>query len=157
MTDTPPWLVGILIGAITALAGVVTYLFKIYRSTMREARIDAKAMEKERAEWTKEREAWGRERDKIQAAADLELEQAKREHAEQYEKRFAAMLERYEQVARSDRENFALRETQLRKDTGDMFERIATEAAESNRAMVNLLQKMNDRFLGGPSRRRGGG
>jgi uncharacterized protein HemX len=153
-TEAPNWILGVLIGAITALAGVVTYLFKVYRAALRESRHDAKAMEKERGEWTKERESWAREREKIQEAADLELEKAKREHAEQYERRFAAMLERYEGVARADRESFSLREAQLRKDTGDMFERIATEAADSNKSMVTLLQKMSDRFLGGPTRRR---
>lgn len=162
-TDVPtgsyPWIIGSLIAALIALAGVVAHLFKLMnkRIDANEAarKADDTAHATERTKWTEERVTermrWAAEKDKWES--ERELERAT-EHAE-YERKHREIVEHYEETARADRVAHYQREEQQRKDHAEMIERVSEKASQSAASMVTLLQKIHDRFLGGGKRRGG--
>lgn len=127
-------MIGALVAVIATLATVVAYLFKRYerRDDRREKAItdERKAMDKERAEWAVERE-------RLRA----EYEEGKSELSEKY----AAALREEHKQARDH-------EDEVRADFAAIMERVAAEAAKSGTALVEMLQKFYERFVGPRSR-----
>lgn len=142
---TPTSFVGALLLAITALAGVVALLFRLYVGRNKSAEDGAaskdKLMADERKAWAIKEEGWHAEREAIRA----EFERKCRELAEGY----AAKLDEINEM-------FLAREDAMRKEYGDRVERIASEAAKASNATVEVLNKIHERFIG-PRRSRTGG
>lgn len=141
-------LVSALIGAITVLAGVVAYLFKLYVARNKEisAREDAMA---------EERKHLGLERAKIVSDHRLEIERLQAQHEleeEQtrtdFEKRHRELVERYDAAARRESDIFRAHADQVRKDFADVMEKVAVEASKQSASLAAALQKIYDRFIG---------
>lgn len=143
--NIPTTLVGALILAVTALAGVVVYLFKLYvgRNTTAEANAAKKDEDvaRMRAAWDVERESWEAERMRLLM---------------EYERKRADLAEGYAMETGEIRDGALVREDALRKDFGDRLERISAEAAKAAHAQVEVLTKLKERFIG-PRRGRTGG
>lgn len=143
-----PWVIGILIAVVLALAGVIAYLFKLNNSRTLEHEKQRREVDlahaAEREKWTEERASWDTERDAENARLALTYEQKHRELAESYI-----------ELAQRDRTDHLAREEQIRRDNGDLMEKVAAQANAASASMVTLLQKMHERFQGG-TRRRGG-
>lgn len=137
-----PWIVGGLIFVIVTLAGVIAYLFKLYNRRVvshdKQRRELEAAHALERNRWIEERAAWDAEREAETLQLRLDYETKHRELAEGYIKQSA-----------HDRAQHLLREEQIRKDGGELMEKMQDRAAVSTQAMVDLLQKIHQRFLGG--------
>lgn len=135
----PPWtLIGALILAISVLAGVVGYLFRIYIGRNKE--VEKSLVDKEQA-MAKER---------IDHATEIERMKT------EYERKHKEVAEAYATELAEERDTMRLREDALRKDFGDRMERIANEAAETARTQIEVLNKLYERFVG-PRRGRTGG
>lgn len=143
MTDTK-----LLIVAVTALASVVGVLFKLYLSKSKESTEREVAI-------TKERESWNTERARV--AGDHKVDIAKLEAAFELkelslvaaqEKKFRELVEQYDSIARRDSEAHLKHLDSARKDFADLMERIAAEHGKSSDALVQLMQKMYERFAG---------
>lgn len=126
----PTSLVPLLVLGITALAGVIGYLFVFY------SKRDDKHT-KEREEWALERERWAVERER--------WERARTEIRAEYDARYRDDAER---VYREQRE---YEETSRRADA-DRMESIARIAAEANTKVAAALDKFYDIYIG-PRRR----
>jgi putative heme iron utilization protein len=133
-----PWtLTSVLVIAISVLATVVAYLFKLYVGNNKDAVAKEAAMVSERASWAIER---------VRLAAEVEAKVAEAEAS--YEKRFRELIERYDDIARRKDEANRVHEDQVRKEFADIMERVATESGKSASALVEILQKFHDRFVG---------
>jgi hypothetical protein len=132
---------GIFIAAIVALAGVVAYLFKLNNERINKNEDGRKELDgtiaDERKDVAVEREKWNLERERLRA----DYEAKNRELAEKYAKDLRASYE-------DNREH----EDGVRKEFAEMMEVIATKAGESSQAIVTMLDKFYDRFIG-PRRR----
>lgn len=107
-----------------AFAWAIIHLFKTMRT-------DAKAMEVERGKWTAEREALRAE----------------------YERKHREVVENYAGSLREERDANREHEDLVRKEFADLMDRVALESGKSSQALVNMMQKFYDRFVG-PSRGR---
>jgi hypothetical protein len=123
-------MIGALAAVIITLAGVVAYLFKRYerRDDRRE-----KAIVEERKTMDEERAAWAIEREKLRG--DFEAK-----HAELSDD-FANALREEHKLARDH-------EDEIRAEFAAIMERVATESGKSATALVEMLQKFYDRFVG---------
>lgn len=137
----PTWLLGILIFTISILASVIAYLFRyVNRRTLsheKHRRELEQAHERERATWIEEKAAWDAERE-----AERETERA------DYETKHRELIERYEELARADREAHITREDQLRHENAANLERIAQSAQSRSASELALLEKLSARIGG---------
>lgn len=130
----PSWMIAALVAVITTLAGVVAYLFKRYerRDDRRE-----KAMAEEREKMATERAKWALEREQLRA---------------DFSAKHAELSDDYATGLREERKTSMDHEDEIRAEFAAIMERVATEAGKSSAALVEMLQKFYDRFVG-PQRR----
>jgi hypothetical protein len=114
-----PTLIGLLITAISVLAGVVVYLYRDGRRLQRQ-------VNKERSEWKVER---------AQLARDFE--EKLRLAAEDYAGEVVRLGESHD-----------AREAQTRGEFTEVVEQISAEAEKSAEVIRAVLQKFLDRFIG---------
>lgn len=135
----PPevWQYGVIGVMAFVFAGVIVYLFKLYNGRMvtslEERRKDTAAMEIERKDWAVERAGWEEDKEKLRA----DFERRLREHVEMMAREY-----------RAERETNRAHEDQVRKEFADMLEGISNEAAKSSTALVQMLDKFYERFVG---------
>lgn len=137
----PGWQYGILGIAVFALATVIAYLFKFYNKRERRSEEERQAFHAERREWAK-REA--------KFEADLEAERL--QLRAEYEKKHRELVEQYASALKQERDANRTHEDGVRREFGEMMEAVSAKAAESSSALVELLQKFYDRFVGPRSR-----
>lgn len=142
------WIIGALAAVVVALAGVIAYLFRLYNRRIvqhekQRREVDA-SHTLERNRWIEDKAAWDAEREAEHAQLALT-----------YEQKHRAITEQYISLSNRERDGHLEREEQIRKDNGELMDKIAAQAHAATQSMAELLQKMHDRFtLGG--RRRGG-
>lgn len=123
-------MIGALAAVVVTLASVVAYLFKRYerRDDKRE-----KAIVDERAAMDRERASWAVERERLRA---------------DYEARNAELSETYATALRQEHKDARDHEDEVRADFAAIMERVEAEASQSSRALVDMLQKFYERFVG---------
>jgi|SRR5262245_2656963 len=134
---TPTSLVTVLIVAITALAGVIAYLFRYYSS--RQAAYEEQRLKRE-DEHAKERTAWAVER--------AELKGYSEELRAEFEAKFRAATERHAETVRSLYDVGRDHENAARREYLQNMEIVATKAAEAHDKIGAVLEKALDRSLG---------
>lgn len=132
-----PWFVGALVATIVALAGVITFLFR--RSDKRDLTI-----EEERSKIIEERASWITDREKIGAARELDREELRAE----FEEKHRVLVEHYLQQARADREADREHALTMQKEYAEIMETVSGEMGKSSQALVEVLTKFHDRFVG---------
>ena len=132
-----PWFIGALVATIVTLAGVIAFLFR--RSDKRDL-----AIEEERAKVIQERASWAGERDKLTAARELDREELRAE----FEAKHRTLVEHYLQQARADREAEREHALTMQKEFAEVMETVSAEAGKSSQALVDVLTKFHDRFVG---------
>lgn len=144
----PPWIIAAFITAVATLAGVVAYLFKRYerRDDRREKAIaeERRAMDAERASWAKERETWKAERE----TWETEREEIRAD----YEANARQLSERYAQALREEHKIALDREDAVRAEFATIMANVEAQAAKASQALVEILNKFYDRFVGPRSR-----
>jgi hypothetical protein len=133
------WQYGVLGVIALAFAWAIVHLFKALRDDAKERLAAERAMEKERSAWTLEREKWATEREDIRA---------------EYEEKHRLAVENYSRQIQAEHESNRRHEDQVRKDFAEIMEQIAEEASKSSDAVVEVMRKFYDRFVGP---KRGGG
>lgn len=155
----PNWLLGILIAAIVALSTAVTFLFGMFakrtasydkRSRERELAHAAQILEREQSH-AQERQAWAEK----EAAWDAEREAERETERANYEQKHREVIERYEKLAREDREAHYQREEMARHEHAELQEKILLAEKRRSESELILLEKMHNR-LGGGRKPRGG-
>lgn len=111
-----------------AFAFAIIHLFKAMRKDHDAAKADEKAMEKERGQWALEREAMRTE----------------------YERKHRELVEWYAESVREERDVNRTHEDLARKEFAELMERVAAESGRSSQALVDMMQKFYDRFVGPP-------
>jgi predicted Holliday junction resolvase-like endonuclease len=114
-----------------AFAFAIIQLFKMMRADHAAAKEDGKAMEKERTQWAVDREALRTE----------------------FEHKLREEVEKYAEGLREERDSNRTHEDLARKDFTDLMEEVAAESGKASQALVDMMQKFYDRFVG-PSRGR---
>jgi hypothetical protein len=146
MTDAT--LVKLLIGVITALAGVIAYLFKVIMGQSKELRTSAEEVGKERNGWAAERARHTADSALERQRHANELEVKEQELRGDYEKRHRELVERYDSIARSDSKRMLEHEDQVRKEFAEIMETVAAQNEKNSEQLVQLLNKFYDRFVG---------
>lgn len=127
-------MIGALAAVIGTLATVVAYLFKRYerRDDRRERAVveERKAMDKERADWARERE---------ELRADFEARNAK-------------LSEKYADAMRTMLNDARDHEDEVRQEFAAVMEHVSAKADKASLALVDMLQKFYERFVGPRSR-----
>lgn len=144
-SPVPTSLVVLLIIAVTALAGVIGYLFQFYSKRMAQAaadqRVEADKQHQERVSWALER---ARMEATMQAASNAlraEYEAKHRILAEQHAKALGDLFD-------ASREH----EDQARREYLENIESVSQKAAEANTKVAAVLDKFYERYVGGPRR-----
>ena len=125
-----------------AFAFAIIQLFKTMRADHATAKADASQMEKERGQWAIEREA-----------LRTEYERKHRELVESYAETARKEREACTQALREERDSNRAHEDLVRKEFADLMERVAIESGKASQAIVDMMQKFYDRFVG-PARGR---
>lgn len=148
-----------LIIAITTLAGVVAYLFRLYVSRNKEITSREEAMASERHAAALERAVISSDHkrvlEKIEAEhrheLDVQARQFELQEAElraDHEKQWRETIERYDSAARRESEIFRAHEDQVRKEFTAIMEKVSDSAEKSASATAQVLQRFYDRFVG---------
>lgn len=141
-TDPPPTsLVTVFIIAITALAGVIAYLFRYYSS--RQAAIEEQRLKREE-EHARERTAWAVERAELKGYND--------ELRAEFEAKFRALSERNAETIRTLYDVGRDHENAARREYLQNMEVVAAKAAEANDKVGAVLEKALERSLGATRR-----
>lgn len=111
-----------------AFAFAIIHLFKAMRNDHAAAKADEKAMEKERGQWAVEREAMRTE----------------------YERKHRELVESYVDESREERAANRAHEELVRKEFAELMERVAAESGRLSQALVEMMQKFYDCFVGPP-------
>jgi hypothetical protein len=114
-----------------AFAIAIIQLFKTLRTDHAASKADAAAMEKERGQWALERESLRAE----------------------YERRHRELVEQFAETLREERESSRSHEDLVRKEFADLMEQVAVESGKASQAIVDMMEKFYDRFVG-PARGR---
>jgi len=72
----------------------------------------------------------------------------------EYERKHREIVESYAQALREERESNREREDLVRREFAELMETVSAKAAESSDAVVTVLSKFYDRFVGPRDRRR---
>ena len=126
------WQYGVLGVGILVFGIVIRYLFSEYRSVVKQSTEREIAMAAERAAWQTERE---------RLATD-------------YHAQVNQILKDYAQKIQEEHESCQEREDAIREDYAEMVEKMAAEQSKASDALINTLQKFQDRIV---LSRRGGG
>lgn len=147
-TTLPGWQYGLLGIAAFTFAAVIVYLFKFYNKRERRWDDERKAFEEERRLWARKEEKWEADEEK----REKDLEAAQLRLRSEYEEKHRALVVQYAQAVKEERDANRLHEDGVRRELGEMMEAVSDKAAESSQALVDLLQKFYDRFVGPRSR-----
>lgn len=128
---TQAWQYGVLGVVATVFGYAIIHLFRALRADQQEARAAVAAREKERADWAVEREAIRGE----------------------YERKHRDLVEGFTQALREERDANRQHEDTVRREFSELMEQISAESSESAEAIVRILNKFYDRFVG-PERAR---
>jgi flagellar biosynthesis/type III secretory pathway M-ring protein FliF/YscJ len=126
------WQYGVLGVIALAFAYAIIHLFKALRADAAERLAAERAMEKERSTWATERE----------------------EIRTEFEEKHRVLVEDYNKKSAAEREENRRHEDQVRKEFAEIMERVAEESSKSSDAVVEILRKFYDRFVGPSSRGR---
>lgn len=138
----PGWQYGLLGVAAFVFAGVIVYLFKFYTRRERRWEFERKAFAEERKAFAVKEASWDDEREKERLRIRGEYEEKHRE-----------LVEKYSDDVREEREANRVHEDAVRREFSEAMEAISEKASASSQALVEMLQKFYDRFVG-PSRGR---
>jgi hypothetical protein len=142
----PTSLVTVLVIAVTALAGVVVFLFKHYQGKLSEMETDRRAREaqqaQERTDWVKERTRLEKEQETFEIRIRAE-----------FEAKYRALLE--DQVRMMTEVHEAARENEKasRREFATTMEMVADKGTEASEKVATVLDKFLERFVTG--RRKG--
>jgi hypothetical protein len=115
------------VGVIAAIfAAVIVVLFKQLRSEARDRIDDHKKFAES------------------QAKTDTQIETLRTE----YERKHREVVEGYAQTMREERKANRAHEDEVRKEFAELMETVSAEAAKSSDAVVAVLNKFYDRFVG---------
>jgi hypothetical protein len=132
LEPAPTTLIPLLVVAITALAGVVGYLWRYYSKR-------DEVHGKEREEWHAERERWAVERER--------WDRVRAELRADYEARYR---EDYRQLLEDQRKH----EEDSKRADADRMESIERITAEANAKVAVVLERIYERYIGpGPRKR----
>lgn len=109
-------------------AFAIVYLFRTMRADHAASKAEAKAMEEERKQWAVEREALRAE----------------------YELKHRELVKSYAEATREERAAARTREDQVRREFAELMEQVALEGGKASQALVDMMQKFYDRFVGPP-------
>ncbi len=128
-TTIPPYLVAILITALTALAGTVAYLFKHFSSREAEA-------VKERLAWAVERSKFDTAREEYEIALRLE-----------YETKHRALLENHIKTMAVVHDAAREHEDLVRREFAQLMETVSAKASESSDKIAAVMDKFYERYV----------
>lgn len=126
----PTSLVAVLIIAVTALAGVIVYLWRHYANQEKDRE---KERLKREVDFANERAGWAAERAKLEARSDVVRDEIEAE----YEAKFREVLE-------ASRKH----EDEIRRDFARNIDVIAAQANASTDKIVTVLDKFYERYVG---------
>jgi tRNA splicing ligase len=129
-TTIPPYLIAVLIAAVTALAGTVAYLFKHFSTKEAESA-------KERMAWALERQKFDTQRDEYEIALRLE-----------YEARHRVVLENHIKMMATSHEASRDHEDLVRREFAQLMETVSSKATEGSDKVAAVMDKFYDRFVG---------
>jgi hypothetical protein len=135
--STPASLVSALALAVTTLAGVVVYLFRIY--TRRNAKTESLLTRKD-DDISKERAQW--------VAREAELEARADSLRADYEQRSRELADRYAQSLKEAAAAAREREDIIRREYADVMEAVSAEASKASVLLAQVLEKFYTRFVG---------
>jgi flagellar biosynthesis GTPase FlhF len=118
-------------------AWAIVHLFKV-------GRLDKEKMETERKDMEAERKATAVEREAERKAWAVEREQLKTE----YERKHREIVEDYSERLEKERDSNRTHEDLMRTEFAEMMEQVAKESGQSAQALVDMMQKFLDRFVG---------
>ncbi|MGH7176516.1 MAG: hypothetical protein ACREJC_03960 [Tepidisphaeraceae bacterium] len=135
------WQYGVL-GVVALVFGyAILHLFRAIRADQASVRASDIAREKERSDWALEREQmrndWAIEREQLRA---------------DYERKYREVADGYTHALRAEHVENRQHEDLVRKEFAELMEQVSSEASKSSQALVEILQKFYDRFVG-PKRR----
>jgi hypothetical protein len=132
----------VLVIAVTALAGVVVYLFKHYQGKLAELETDRRERE---AEHTRERVTWVQERTRLEGA-ELQVRG-------EFEAKHRALLDTQVKIVSELHEAAREHENASRREFATTMEMVADKGTEASEKVAAVLDKFLDRFVTG--RRKG--
>lgn len=132
-----PWLAAVFISAIVALAGVIVYLFRL--NEKRARRQDAKLAEKDQVI---------AEKDKAAAVERADFNTRLEKLRADYEAKNRELAENHAADVKALYEDNRVHEDAARKEFADILENVSAKAGESSQAIVQMLDKFYDRFVG---------
>lgn len=143
--NVPSYLVGILVAAVVALAGVVAYLFKHY-SVKVTAADDARARQAqecalERQQWAVERQKYDEQRDDLETKLRLE-----------YETKHRVILEHHIKMMADLHEAARVHDNEARREFAELMSTVADKAQESQEKLAGVMEKFYARYVGPRSR-----
>jgi ATPase subunit of ABC transporter with duplicated ATPase domains len=142
----PTSLITVLIIAVTALAGVVGFLFKHYQGKLAEVEKDRRDREAQQAQ---ERAAWALERTRL----EREQENFELRVRAEFEAKHRAMLDNQVKMTSEIHEAAREQETTSRREFAATMEMVADKSTEASEKVAAVLDKFLDRFVTG--RRKG--
>ncbi len=136
------WQYGVLGVVALAFAVAIVHLWRTLREDAKQRLEDAAARETERLAWVEER-----------AEIRGELERKEADLRAEYERKHRELVDHYTQLVRNEHRENREHEDRVRSEFAEIMERVSAEANKSSDALVNMLQKFYERFVG-PSRGR---
>jgi hypothetical protein len=127
---SPAWVIGVLIGAIVALAGTIAYLFRYYSARMAASE----------SEISKERVAWAIERARLEGVEVALRAEYEEKHRKLLEGQVKSMQDMFE--AARNHENLA------RREYAANMEVVAGKVSEASDKLAAVLDKMIERVMG---------
>lgn len=139
--EVPTTLIGALALAVTALAGVIVYLWRFYQGRMAKA---SKAQLAQAEKHAEERQQWALERQRLLQTDDdlmrMREELETRLRAEFEEKHRRVVDDVYRQAREDMRE--------ARKDFAEIMGAVQSEASKSSEKLAAVMDKFYDRYVG---------
>lgn len=140
MSDQPGFsnsTIGLLITAVVALASVVAFLFRMMmkRDTSKDKRLaqGEQNLAEERKAIAVRDQQWETRMEKLRA---------------DYEMKNRELAEKYAEDLKSLYDDNRVHEDAARKEFADILENVSAKAGESSQAIVNMLDKFYERFVG---------
>lgn len=109
-------------------AVAIIYLFKAMRADHKEMDAERKGIEAERKQWAVER---------------VEIRN-------EFERKHRELVESCAEAAQEERNENRAHEDLVRKEFAELMEQVAAESGQSSQAIVDMMQKFLDRFVGRP-------
>lgn len=131
------WQYGVLGVVALAFALAIVHLWRAMREDHKERAAEAKSREAERAEWA------ARE---MRLRQELETKEA--DLRAEYERKHREVVDHYAQLAKAERREGREHEDRAREEFAEIMERVSVEHGKMSDALVNILQKFYERFVG---------